>query len=198
MKKQLLLLGIVALCVAVVLAGCQSYGAAAGTGAGIGALTGAIIGHQSGHAGEGALIGAAVGAGAGLIAHDIKVKRARSAEETKAQYGYNESQGEVLTLETSQALPSTVMRGNMMEATIQYAIMGTGGGVQVRETRTVMRNGGTVSELSSKTFTRTDGTWVSTAQFEVPERWEPGTYTMVQTVQTPSSRISDSAVFTVQ
>lgn len=178
--------------------GCQSYGQAAGLGAVLGAGTGAIIGNQSGHSGEGALIGAAVGGLAGLIAHDVKARKAKEAQATAAQYNYQPTQGEMLTLESSQALPSSVKRGNLIEASIQYALLGSGGGARITESRTLRRGDQVIAEVSTKNFTRDDGTWVSTQQFKIPDNVEPGTYSVFQVVQTNQSRISSTTQFQVE
>ncbi len=183
---------------ALVLSGCQTYGEAAALGGAAGAGTGAIIGHQSGHAGEGAVIGAVVGTIAGLVAHDVKARRSMDAQTTAQRLGYSPQQGEVLQLEDSQVLPSFVRAGNMVEATIQYVLLGVPTrGTDVRETRALLRNGEVIAELSSKTFRRSNGTWVSTLPFRVPGNLTPGEYTMVQTVATAQSQISSSTRFTV-
>ncbi len=179
-------------------AGCQTYGEAGALGAALGAGAGAIIGHQSGHAGEGALIGAALGGVTGLIAHDIKARKQKDRAATATEYDYQPSQGEMLTLENAQALPSTVRRGNLIESSIQYALLGTGGGTQVTETRELRRGEEVIAEVSSKTFTRDDGTWVSTQQFKIPANVQPGTYKVKQVVRTAISRISSVTQFRVE
>lgn len=184
-------------CVAITLTGCQTYGEAAGLGAGAGALAGGIIGHQSGRAIEGALIGAAVGTAAGLIAHDIKVRRQRSREETIAAYNYVPAQGEMLTLERSEVLPATVRPGEMAEASVQYALLGVGPGVQVSEQRSLMRGDRLIADVSTYNFNREDGTWVSSQPFRVPTNLEPGQYTIVTTVRTARSAISSQSQFNV-
>lgn len=191
-------LTVASLCILFAAAGCETYGQAGGLGAVLGAGTGAIIGNQSGHSGEGALIGGVVGGLAGLVAHDVKARKQKAAAATAAQYNYQPTQGEMLTLESCQVLPSAIQRGNLVEASIQYAILGTGGGTQVTEARSLRRGDQVISEVSSKTFTRDDGTWVSTQQFKVPENLEPGTYTVVQVVQTAQSRISGTSQFQAQ
>lgn len=178
--------------------GCQTYGEAGALGAALGAGTGAVIGHQSGHAGEGAVIGAVLGGVTGLIAHDVKARRARDAQTTAAQYGYTSAQGEVLQLEDATVYPSVVKAGNMLEATIQYALLGTPArGVTVTETRSLRRGGEVIADLSSKQFTRTAGTWVSTLPFRVPNDLQPGQYTLVQTVRTAQSQVSRNIAFQV-
>ena len=160
-------------------------------------MTGAVIGHQSGHALEGAAVGAVLGGLAGLIAHDVKVRQSKSAQQTAFEYNYQPSQGERLLFERTEVLPPTVTPGNMIEATVQYALLGTGSGVQVTESRTLMRGNQVVSELSTTTMTRTDGTWVSSQQFRLPPNLPPGEYSILTRVTTRLSSISGSASFIV-
>ena len=182
---------------AVGIVGCQTYGEAAGLGGGLGAGAGAIIGHQSGHTVEGALIGGALGALTGLIVHDIKVKQARSREQTAQAYNYQPTQGEMLTMERTEVLPPSVRPGEEISATIQYALLGTGPGVQVSEQRTLMMGDRVISDISTQSFTRQDGTWVSTLPFRLPGNLQPGQYTLATTVRTARSAISGRANFTV-
>lgn len=187
----------VLLCCALAVAGCQSYGGAGLAGAALGAGAGAIIGHQSGHAGQGALIGAAVGGLTGLAVHDVVAKKKKDGTTTSEEYRYEPAQGEMLTFEEASVLPSSVQRGTMAEATIQYALLGTGSGIAVTETRVLKRGTEVLAQLSSKTYTRNDGTWVSSQQFRVSERLQPGEYVVEQTVRTAQSVISGTAKFTV-
>lgn len=183
---------------AVAVSGCQTYGEAAGLGAGVGALAGGIIGHQSGHAVEGALIGAALGGATGLIAHDIKARRERDRAETIVAYpSYTPAQGEMLQMERSEILPATVRPGENAEASVQYALLGTGPGVQVSEQRSLMRGDRLIAEVSTHSFTRDDGTWVSTQPFRVPTNLQPGQYAIVTSVRTAQSSISSQAAFNV-
>jgi len=182
-------------CLALVLSGCQSYGQAAGLGAAIGAGTGALVSHDSG---TGAIVGGVVGALAGLVAHDVKARKARDAQATAAEYNYTPTQGEVMSMESSAALPSAVLPGNMVEGTMQYALLGTGSeGVDVVETRQLIHNGQVIGE-SSQTVRRTDGTWVSTQQFKLPNNAPAGSYRIAQTVQSARSRVTASNSFSVQ
>ena len=177
--------------------GCETYGEAAGLGGAIGAGTGAIIGNQSHNAVAGALIGGALGAVTGLIVHDIKVKQARSREQTAQAYNYQPAQGEMLTLERSEVLPPSVRPGEEISGTIQYALLGTGPGTQVSEQRTIMQGERTIADISTQNFTRQDGTWVSTLPFRLPGNLQPGQYSVVTTVRTARSAISGRANFTV-
>lgn len=186
--------------VAASLAGCQTYGESTAAGALTGATLGGVIGHQSGNRDQGAVMGAILGGLLGLISHDVKVQQARGAQATADAYGYTPQsrQGEMLTLENAQVLPQAIQRGNRGEATIQYALLGTPRrGSPVRETRLLMHNGRTLAELSTRNFTRGDGTWVSTLQFDVPRDFEPGEYVILQRVQTAQSTISARTPFEV-
>ncbi len=180
----------------VTMSGCQTYGEAGGLGAGAGALAGGLIGSRSGRTVEGAIIGGLVGGAAGLIAHDIKARRMRTRAETEAAYAnYTPAQGEMLTLERSEVLPATARPGEMAEASIQYALLGAGPGVQVSEQRSLMRGDRMIADLSTHNFTRDDGTWVSAQPFRIPTNLEPGIYTIVTTVRTARSAISAQADF---
>jgi len=179
-------------------AGCQTVPRGAALGGVLGAGTGAVIGHQSGHAAEGAVIGGLVGAAAGAVASDIRARRTKTAQETAQTYNYQPSQGEVLKLESVTVLPSQVKRGDMVEASIQYALLGTGqAGASVRESRSLMQGGQVVAEIGTKSFTREDGTWVSVAQFKVLDSLELGEVTVQQVIETTASRVSGTAKFTV-
>ncbi len=176
--------------------GCETYGEAAGLGAAVGAVGGAVIGHQSGHALEGAAIGAALGGATGAVAHKIKSNRQREAAETAAAYNYQPAQGEMLRFEGAQVMPKNARPGDMIEGRVQYALLGSGGGVQVQESRLLLRNGQVIAELSSETLTRTDGTWSSSQNFRLPNNQGPGLYTLETRVRTAKSSISgqDSSV----
>jgi len=190
--------GLLSCCLIIGLAGCETTGESAGLGAVIGGTAGAIIGHQSGHALEGAAIGAAAGGLTGWFVHDVKAERARNREQTVQTYQYEPSQGEVLSLEDSGVSPNVAYPGSTMEASLQYAIIGTGGSTQVKETRRLMRGERVISDLSSKTFTRQDGTWVTSQQFKLPSNLSPGRYSLVQRVDTAESSVFGTAEFTVQ
>lgn len=197
-KKILTVALLLGFAVAMTISGCQTYGEGAGLGAALGATAGAIIGHQSGNALEGAAIGAALGGVGGLIAHDVKVQRAKTREQTVVQYNYQPSQGEILTFEEASVLPSVTQPGKRIETTFQYALLGTGNGVRVQETRQLYLGDQLISDMSAKTFERTDGAWLSAQQFTLPSNLQPGRYSMVQRVSTPNSTVSGRSSFTVQ
>ncbi len=178
-------------------AGCQTYGEAAGLGAGVGAVTGAIIGNQSGNALAGAAIGAVAGGVVGLIAHDIKARKDKSQQETAQAHNYQPQQGEMLSLDRTEVMPNPVRPGEMFTGSVTYALLGVGGGVQVTESRQLLRGDQVIADVSSQSFTRADGTWVSTQEIRMPSDSRPGQYTLVTSVRTAKSAISGRAQFAV-
>lgn len=197
-KRSRILVGLAVIALAVGQLDCETYGQGAGMGALIGGGAGAIIGHQSGHALEGAAIGAAAGALTGLIVHDIKVRRARTAEETAQQYSYTPAQGMKLQMERSEVLPNPTSRGQEVESQVQYALLGAGGGVEVTETRALLRGGQLIQQVSSESQVRTDGTWVSSQRFRLPSDLQPGVYSVSARISTGQHVVSNTSEFTVQ
>lgn len=201
------------------LSGCETTGEATGLGALIGAGLGAAIGADSGEALTGAIIGGVLGAAGGAIGHDVRRTRAEkraTASETYTRYEY-EPVETIRTVETTQTVettivshnlslvfeegtivPSAVRRGNMVEGSMQYAVMGAGAGRDVTETRIIKRDGQVISQVSSKSFTRNDGTWVSRQEFRIPQSWDPGEYTLEQVVQSENTWVSGTVKFYVQ
>lgn len=187
----------IALCAAL-FAGCQTYGQGGALGAGLGAGAGAAIGSTRGKALEGALIGAVAGAAVGLIGHDIKARRAKSQEQTAREYQYEPAQGEMLTWENGLVQPQNARPGEMVTATAQYALLGSGGGVQVTESRRLYQGDRMIAEVSTRNFTRTDGTWASEQNIRVPNNLGPGHYSIRTEITTKKSRISGNAPFFVE
>lgn len=169
-----------------VLPGCATMEGSAGTGAALGGLAGGIIGHQSGRAIEGAFVGALAGAIAGAVVHDVRDRRMRTAQETHQTYQFQPDQGLQLHIEESIIEPRQVPAGSRMNGTVNYAVMGTGTGVPVREQFVVMRGNEPVSTVYDGTPTRSDGTFSKTVVIELPEDVAPGTYRLANTVSTQS------------
>lgn len=193
--------GLIALVFVATITGCETTGESIGLGAVIGATAGAIIGNQSGSQGEGAAIGAVLGGITGAIVNDVQktnAKKQRSASETVIEYNYTPAQGESMIFEMSGVTPTAIQRGQMTTASMQYALLGTGAGKTVTETRTIRRNNEVISQISSQKFTRNDGTWVSNQQFRIPENWDTGEYTLEQIAQTNESAVSGNTKFYVE
>lgn len=181
--------------------GCKTTGENAGLGALIGAGVGAAIGAGSDEAATGAIIGAVVGAASGAIASDVRKTRAekkRTAEETAEVYSYTPSQGQSLVLEESRIEPNIALPGELVDSSFQYALLGTGPGVEITETRLVKKDGVLMAQISSQNFTRNDGVWVSAQAFRIPEDWARGEYTLEQIAETVQSRILTVSRFTVR
>ena len=186
------------LAVLVVVLGCETAPGSGLAGGALGAGLGAIIGHQSGHAGEGAVIGAVVGGLTGLIVHDVKSRRERTARETAEDYNYSPAQGQRLTFEHARVEPQYVRRGERVEATAQYALLGASNGARMTHTWTLRQGSRDLSQLSSYTESRTDGTWVTTLPFRVPQNLSPGEYQIVYQAHTDETSIFGTADFVVQ
>jgi len=198
-SKTLLINAGLSLAMVFAMTGCETTGQSAGLGAALGAGAGAIIGHQSGHALEGAAIGALVGGATGAIAKDIQNRRQASREETMQQHPtYQPSQGLFVNLEGYGVIPSVVSPGGYIEASLTYAILGSGGTVNVVETRTLYNSRGKVADLSSNNRSREDGTWLSAQQIKLPGNLAPGQYTLQQTVNVSGNVVSGTSDFTVQ
>ncbi len=198
---QNMIAGVALVAMSFTLTGCETTGESAGMGAIIGATAGAIIGNQSGSQGEGAVLGAIIGGTVGAIVKDVektKAKQTRTAEETVVEYNYTPTQGESLRFENSTVNPEAIIRGQSTTVAMQYALLGSGVGKQVTETRVIKRNGEVVAQISSETFTRNDGTWLSSQEFRIPENWEKGQYTLEQFASTNKSTISGTAKFFVE
>lgn len=190
--------GVMAACLFLTMAGCQTYGEGAGAGAAVGALAGGIIGNQSGNALAGAAIGAAAGALVGVVAHDIKVQRAKDRAQTVETYKYQPGQGEVLQIEDTTVTPQVARAGATVSATLQYALITGTAGTPVTETRRLLRGERVISDVSSKKITREDGTWLTTDNIKLPDSLQPGQYSLIQKVDTPQSSVFSTATFTVQ
>lgn len=201
MKRYTIFISIVAAMamLAGTLIGCQTYGEAAGLGGLLGAGTGAIIGNQSGHAIEGALIGGALGGIAGLIAHDIKAKKQRDAAAAAAAYNYQPAEGLKLISEDQSVAPVRVAPGTEIETTFTYTVLGSGGGVEVKETRMILQQERVISTFNSSSFMRDDGTWYSVQKIRLPNSMPMGQYAVVTKVRTAngSEVASFPSAFTV-
>ena len=81
---------------------------------------------------------------------------------------------------------------------LQYALLGSGAGKQVTETRVIKKDGEIIAQISSEVFTRNDGTWISSQEFRIPENWDVGQYTLEQIAKTNKSTISGTAKFFVE
>lgn len=188
----------IAVVACIALAGCETAGKSAGLGAVVGAGAGAAIGSQSGKTTEGALIGAAIGGLAGWGIHKVKANRTRTAEETAKEHQYDPASGLTLAMtEGSKVTPLNVKPGGTATSVIEYAALGTGNGVPVREQFILKKDGQAVKELYDSTTTRTDGTWQSPIEFVLPSGAPTGQYVVAQTVSAEGKTAQKDVTFTV-
>lgn len=187
------------------MAGCETAGQSAGLGALVGAGTGAVIGGHH-HAGEGALIGAAVGAMTGLVVHGIKTQRTKDAQQTAQRYQqqnnnqpYKSEQGLKIYGSDANITPSKVKRGQTVSASVEYGVLGSGpDGVKVSEKRMLRQNGNVIRELSKQDFVRTDGTWQSSLDIDIPQSLNPGQYEIVNLIASRDTQYERALTFTVE
>ena len=85
-----------------------------------------------------------------------------------------------------------------MDASLQYALLGSDDGVSVTEARLISRDDKVIAQVSSEIFQRNDGVWVSSQAFRIPNDWEPGTYAVEQSAETKNSRVFSVTRFTVR
>lgn len=198
MRKRITCLTLAALLsVSTALAGCETAGGSAGGGAALGALAGGIIGNQSGRALEGAAIGAIVGGLAGLIVHDVRNRQTRSAQQTYQEYNYEPQQGFQMNIERSNVTPATVAPGGEVSTSLQYATLGTGGGVAVDEESALYRDGRKLAVVWDDESTRTDGTWEKYVELEMPNNAEQGSYEITHTLRAENRELQRSSSFLV-
>jgi hypothetical protein len=184
MKKSLSILLAVSVSVFGIgaMSGCETMGGTAATGAGLGGLAGGVIGHQSGRAIEGAVIGALVGAAAGAIVHDVRERRMRSAQETYQTYDYQQGQGLQLNIEETFIEPTEIPHGRTFESRMDYAVLGAGNGVPVREQFVLLRGDQVLGTVYENNPVRTDGTYRKTVRVELPQGAPADTYRLTNSV----------------
>ena len=188
---------LLAMCILV--AGCETTGQSAGLGAVLGGTTGAIIGNQSHHAWQGALIGAAVGGLAGYAVKKLQDRQTKNAQQTAQENNYTPSQGLKLNYKGGSVSPGTVKPGDKVVASVEYAALGTGSnGIDVEEQRILSQGDKTLGTMSKDKVHRTDGTWESSVEFQVPKNATPGQYTVAQNVSTTGQSIEKAVTFDVK
>lgn len=184
---------------AVAIAGCQTAAGSAGAGALLGSVAGGIIGSQSGHTVEGALIGAAVGGLAGLVVHDIKSRRTRTAQQTYQDYDYRPNQGFRMDMKGGSISPGTVAPGGNVKSTLNYAVLGADtSGVEVAESTILRKDGKDMATLDDRKVNRTDGTWENMIEFQVPKNAEEGDYMLAQSLRASGDTFHRDTPFTVR
>ncbi len=197
-KSKHVIAAVLAVCF-ILAVGCETTGQSAGLGAVLGGTAGAIIGNQSGHAWQGALIGAAVGGLAGYAVKKLKDRQTKNAQQTAQENSYTPDQGLKLAYKGGSVSPGTVKPGDKVVAKVEYAAMGTGAnGVEVKEKRVLSQGDKTLGTMSDDKVRRTDGTWESSVEFQVPQNAAAGQYTVAQNVSTSNQSIEKAIAFDVK
>ena len=196
--------GMLGMTLACMLTGCETMQQHRGatTGAAVGAAAGAIAGSAIGSEGRrtesaiiGAIIGGVIGGAIGHYTYDQK----RDREETVKQYSYEESQGNVLKIESLTATPPIVKAGGSVEIEMGYAILSPSDTKElvVTEIREI-RQGEKLVGKPRIVVTRTDGTYESTVPVTLSANAVPGTYTVVATLQAGDHAASRQTTFDVR
>jgi hypothetical protein len=175
----------------------EHRGAAVGAGAGAatGAVAGALIGKGAGAVVIGGLIGGLLGGAVGHYAYDAP----RSRAETARVYGYDSSQGTVLSIENAYAAPNVVYRGDVVDLKMTYAVLTPSpeGEVGVTEIREITHNGQLVGKPEVRVV-RPGGTYASTVPLHLPPDAPRGKYQVTSIVQTRNASDTRVVYFTVK
>jgi hypothetical protein len=193
----------IVLCIALALpvVGCSTIEEHPGTavGAGVGGAAGAIAGSAIGEGGTtgavvGGLLGALVGGAIGYYAYD----RERTADETARVYNYQPAQGSMLDIEDASVTPQVIRPGEQVDLKMTYALLTPTrtGTTRVTELREIRHEGELVGQ-PKVTVERADGTYTSSIPLRLPDNAAPGTYRVIETVETPFGRDSRETSFEV-
>lgn len=169
------------------------------TGAAVGAATGAIAGAVLAEKGAktetaviGGLLGALVGGAIGHYTYDVK----RTRQETEQRYGYQSSQGTMVRIESTSAEPTMFNRGEKTELVVTYAILGASPNAEfnITETREI-RLGNELVGKPEVNVIRKGGTYTSKVPLFLPSDAKRGTYKVLTTVQSVTSKDSRETTF---
>ncbi|MFZ5448220.1 MAG: hypothetical protein ACOZFS_06240 [Thermodesulfobacteriota bacterium] len=199
-------------CFAVSLVGCatetgyydpyRSAGAGALGGAATGAAIGSIIGAATGSAATGAWVGAAAGGvlggvGAALYAshRNSEIRSSRAAAQA---YNY-QGQGNVVSIDSVSASPSTVRPGQQVNLGMTYTILTPSNApVSVNLSREIRYNGQMVGSPYQTTVSNANGTYNDSVSYALPSNASPGNYTVTSRVMSSYGTSQRDAMFTVQ
>jgi hypothetical protein len=195
------------------LAGCQtesgyyspeaSAGAGALGGAATGAALGAIIGAATGAPATGAWIGAAsgalVGGVGGYLYAEHKNSEISAQQAAAAQYGYNPSMGNVVSVDSVYAQPSVAYRGQPVNLGMTYTILTPENApAQVTLVREVRYQGQVIGPPYQTNVSNYNGTYSDSVAYTMPNSAGPGTYTVTSRVISSYGSAERETYFTVQ
>jgi len=180
----------------------RSAGAGALGGAATGAAIGSIIGAATGHAATGAWVGAAAGGTLGLVGGALyaahRNSEIRSSQAAAQAYNY-QGQGNVVSVDSATASPSTVRSGQQVNLGMNYTILNpTNTPVSVTLVREVRFNGSMVGTPYQATVSNANGSFTDSVSYALPSNATPGNYTVTSRVTSSYGTSQRDASFTVQ
>ena len=175
----------------------EHRGAAVGSGVGgaVGGVMGAVIGHGTGAVVVGALAGALLGGAIGHFGYDQEKTR----EQTAKNYGYKETQGTVLRIESLNAVPASVRPGETVDLKMTYAVLHDSPDtkIAVTEVREITYKGELVGRPEVK-VEHSDGTYTTTVPLQLPSSTQKGTYKVKAMVESQYAKDAREVTFTVR
>lgn len=180
----------------------RSAGAGALGGAATGAAIGSIIGAATGHAATGAWVGAAaggvLGGVGGYLYAEHRNSEIRSSQAAAQAYNY-QGQGNVVSVDSATASPSTLRPGQQVNLGMNYTILTPANTpVSVTLVREVRFNGSPVGTPYQTTVSNANGTFTDNVSYALPNNATPGTYTVTSRVMSSYGTSQRDAMFTVQ
>jgi hypothetical protein len=165
--------------------GCQtiSENPKTAVGTGVGAAGGALLGGLIGRNTTGVVVGGLLGALAGGAIGYYLERQDKTAEQARADTGYQPAQGTVVRVERVQTDPASVSPGGTVKIGATYTVLTPNATqtVTVNETREVRVNGALVANPTTS-FTRANGTFTSALPITLPADAVRGTYEVTTTV----------------
>ena len=148
--------------------------------------------------GKTAVIGGLSGALAGGAIGNYLERQDRDRTAAAIAVGYLPEQGELLKLETVEALPTTTRRGDIVNLTSTYTVLTPNNRpLTIRETREIRHNGSLVANPFID-VQRSNGTFTSILPIMLPANAKPGTYEVTTTVSKDQRTSRSMTNFTVQ
>ena len=209
-RKWLAIAGVVLLVVS--LAGCatdsgyydpaRSAGAGALGGAATGAAIGSIIGAATGNAGTGAWVGAAAGGVLGGVGGALyashRNSEIRSSQAAAQAYNY-QGQGNVVSVDSVTASPSTVRPGQQVNLGMNYTILTPDNQpVSVTLVREIRYHGNLVGSPYQTTVSNSNGSFNDNVSYSLPNNATPGVYTVTSRLTSSYGTSQRDASFSVQ
>ena len=180
----------------------RSAGAGALGGAATGAAIGSIIGAATGNPATGAWVGAAAGGvlggvGAALYASH-RNSEMRSSQAAAQAYNY-QGQGNVVSVDSVTASPSTVRPGQQVNLGMNYTILTPDNApTSVTLVREIRYGGSPVGSPYQTTVSNANGSFNDNVSYSLPNNATPGVYTVTSRVMSSYGTSQKDTSFSVQ